>query len=208
MEYPEESKRRRTKRDNEDREHTCECGKKYSSYQALYTHKKSKHFDKTANQGNQVGKKAKHKPPTLSCIEETQTKVNKVQAVVIESSKKCNSTEGYKTCDDVFKEYLHKMRKKINDEQFATLKCCMYALRECLNKNYEKVDPNYFFCNDLFTVTEKSSLIPNVYNYFKLEYLPRAYPGQVKTDEVHIIFEFCKWLNKKNYTDLEIALID
>jgi hypothetical protein len=208
MEFSTDTKRRRSKRDNENRNYSCECGKKYLSYQALYTHKKSKHFGTSTTQENRSEKKVKHKPQPASYKEETQTKVHKVQAVIIESSKSCKNFEINKTCDEAFKEYLKKMRKKINDEQFATLKCCMYALRECLNKNYEKVDPNYFLCNDLYTVTEKPNLIPNVYNYFIFEYLPSEYRGQVKTDEVHFIFEFCNWLNKKNYTDLEIALID
>ena len=98
------------------------------------------------------------------------------------------------------------MRRKINDEHFAALKCSMTILRECINKNYHKIDSNYFLSCDLYTATERPTLIPNIFNFFVLNYLPTEYPNHTKTDEVHFIIEFCKWLNKKKYTDLEVSV--
>lgn len=42
----ESKKKRRTRNDEEGRDFTCTCGKKYLSYPALYTHIKTKHNGK------------------------------------------------------------------------------------------------------------------------------------------------------------------
>lgn len=204
MDQSTDPKKRRSRTDSEGRNYICDCGKKYFSYQALYTHKKSKHTKFTPSQESQVEKKSSPKFILMKTQPEFHVRPRKILPNEYEHRKTTAKQDNYKTCDDVFREYLCKLRKKLNDEQFATLKCSMNALRECLNKNSEKADPNYFLTHGLYTTTEKPNLIPNVCNFFISEFLPREYPSYVMTDEVHFIFEFCIWLHKKRYTDLEI----
>ena len=205
MEASDDKKRRRSKTDSEGRNFQCECGKKYLSYQALYTHKKTKHSNSNPTPQSSTNKRACPKTLTVQSEEGKEDKgLNQVP--IFDNVAKWTRKGSKGTCDDVFKEYLQKMRKKVDDEQFAALKCSMNALRECINKNSHKVDSNYFLCDDLYTVTEKPALIPNICNYFVLDYLPTEYPNHVKNDEIHFILEFCKWLNKKKYTDLLIAM--
>lgn len=205
MENSIDSKKRRSRNDSEGRNFICDCGKKYFSYQALYTHKKSKHAKFTPSQ---VSHKEKPSAPKFILSKSQQERSQKSYSNEYELISNTVKNDDLKTCDDAFREYLCKLRKKLNDEQFATLKCSIHALRECLNRNTERVDPNYFFSDDLYTMIEKPNLIPNVCNFFISEYLPREYPGYVRTDEVHFIFEFCLWLNKKKYTDIEIEVSD
>jgi hypothetical protein len=205
MEATDDKKKRRSKTDSKGRDYLCECGKKYLSYQALYTHKKTKHPDVDFPKNSSNSKPSYSKLPKSVKFEEGQLEVTHSQ-VPFENNSKWTKRGSKGTCDDVFREYLQKMRKKVDDGQFATLKCSMTALRECINKNSHKVDQNYFLSDDLFTVTEKPALIPNICNFFVLEYLPNEYPNHVKTDEIHFILEFCKWLYKKKYTVLGITM--
>jgi hypothetical protein len=40
---PQKRQQRRKRKDSDNRDFSCECGKKYLSYAAVYTHVKTKH---------------------------------------------------------------------------------------------------------------------------------------------------------------------
>ena len=59
-----DKKKRRSKKDSDGRSYTCECGKSYLSYQALYTHKRTKHTD-SQQQIDETPKKKRGRPKGL-----------------------------------------------------------------------------------------------------------------------------------------------
>ena len=205
MESNNDKKKRRSKPNTAVKDFQCECGKRYQTYQSLHNHKKANHSTENLSFKSPSAKPAYSKIQTASNEVENRD-TNLAQIPIFENFHQITCRSSKQTCDDVLKEYLKKMRKKVNDEHFAALKCSMTVLRECINKNSHKIDSNYFLSGDLYTVTEKPDLIPNICNFFVLNYLPTEFPNHSKTDEVHFILEFCKWLNKKKYTDLEISM--
>jgi hypothetical protein len=209
MDASESKKKRRSKMDNEGRVYSCDCGKSYFSYQALYTHKKTKHLESAILEERPKKKRGRPKRTKEDSENEDVKEEEVVLDAIARKMKKFSEIETpAETCDEAFAEYLVvKQRKLGTNEAFQAIKSSVYYLRDCVNRNYEKVDPAAFLGNEVdYTSTEKPAMIPNVCNYYMLEYLPKEKETFDKDKEIEFMLDFCKWLNEKNYTDLEIAV--
>ena len=208
MDKSEGKKKRRSKADNEGRAYSCECGKSYFSYQALYTHKKTKHSDNVIEEEAPKKKRGRPRIHKHTSEEESQAESIPQDDPISEKMILLANNEGNGTCDEVFAEYLlFKQNNNLTEKEYATIKNSIYSLRDCVNKSYEKLDPNNFLENDVdYTISEKPAMIPNICNFYIIEYLPKEKPSYDKEKEIQFMLDFCKWLNEKNYTELEIAI--
>lgn len=206
MKSSEGKKKRRSKADSEGRTYTCECGKSYFSYQALYTHKKTKHSDTITPEDLPKKKRGRPKLNKSPLNEEQEVETSQPQDPISEKMKNFIKEAQNKTCDEVFAEFLLKKKKAEDQERYLEIKNSIYALRDCINKHSDKVDSNNFFSDEAYTASEKPNLIPNICNFYIMKYLPAERPEHEKQKEIDFMMGFCEWLNEENYTDLEISI--
>jgi hypothetical protein len=156
-----EKSKRRSKKDNQNREYTCTCGKNYLSYPALYTHVKTKH--------------EQMKPD-----------------VVVKKK--------IRNCNDVFEVFLNIKGGELKYKSFIEL------LKNCLNERGYQMDcenPDAEYC-----AAKKPANIPNIANYFLIQYLPFTSPEYDIGEATDLIEEFCQWLHSKKHTKYVIERIN
>lgn len=200
MENTEAKRKRRSKAEQEGRNYICECGKTYFSQQALLVHKKSKHSDSL--QPEELIKKKRGRPRLSNEISQSNT-AELTDSVKI---KNCVKKQKRETCDEIFSEFLEEKEKEVISEKFAEVKKTIYSLRDCINKYSDRIDLNDFLSHDDFTVTEKPELIPNIFEFYIEEFMPKNQMDFDRRREAGRVNEFFQWLRMKNYTQVEIAL--
>lgn len=207
MEANEAKKKRRSKADSEGRSYTCECGKSYFSYQALYTHKKTKHSESISVEDLPKKKRGRPRLNKPSMDDEPLPNLVSNNDPITNIMKTWNETEKSGTCDEIFAEFLIEKQGKLPEDEYKAAKASVYNLRDCINKNYERLDAeNFLEYESEYTVCEKPGMIPNISNFYIIEFLPKEISDSEKDREIQFMLEFCKWLNENNYTDLEIAI--
>lgn len=202
-----EKKKRRSKKDSEGRSHTCECGKSYLSYQALYTHKRSKHTD--PDKFDQDLKKKRGRPKGARSLLSSYDPASPLGEHVL-AERIVRWTENKKNicCDDVFAEFLIEKAKFLSKKDYRNIAYSITNLRTCINKHYhEMIESSSDDLDEEYTTVRNSALIPKISNIYILDFLPRNNIGFDKEFEVQFMFEFCSWLTKKNYTELEVSII-
>ncbi|OMJ86066.1 hypothetical protein SteCoe_12503 [Stentor coeruleus] len=207
MEPNQDKKKRRSKKDSEGRSFMCECGKAYLSYQALYAHKKVKHSDTISQEDFPKKKRGRPRQNNVINKEEVLSSLPSKDDPIAQIIKNWNETESKGTCDEAFAKYLMFKHSKLSEVEYQALRASVYSLRDCVNKYYERLDTENFLENESeYTITEKPAMIPNISNFYIIEFLPREKPIHDKKKEISFMLEFCRWLNEQNYTDLEIAI--
>ena len=202
-----EKKKRRSKKDSEGRSHTCECGKSYLSYQALYTHRRSKHAD--PDKFDQDLKKKRGRPKGARSLLSSYDPASPLgEHVLAERIVKWTESKKNPCCDDVFAEFLIEKAKFLSKKDYRNIAYSTTNLRTCINKHYhEMIESSSDDLDEEYTTVRNSALIPKISNIYILDFLPRNNIGFDKEFEVQFMFEFCSWLTKKNYTELEVSII-
>ena len=206
MDTLEDHKKRRSKKDSQGRIFTCHCGKSYLSYQALYTHKRSKHAELIPNDENTKKKRGR---PKGSKTETTYDPCFPLgNNPLAEKIAKFKDFERINNCDTVFAEFLMDRSKKLSKKEYKSLANSVIYLRDCINMNYNLLnDSNFIGQNQEYTKSNTPDLIPKISNVYILKYLPENKTNYNKDSEVQFMLEICDWLMSKNYTDLEVTVI-
>ena len=109
--------------------------------------------------------------------------------------------------DSIFFFYLKEFHKSVNDKYFWFMLKFVILFRESLNqskKYFVKNNENKTFCQ-LFN----AEIIPELCNEFCLDFMePYDYFGLNKEELIELIQHFCYWLNAKQYTQLQLGLIN
>ena len=208
MESSDRKKKRRSKADSEGRTYNCECGKSYFSYQALYTHKKTKHSDSITQEDLPKKKRGRPKLNKSPRNDSQEIECSQIQHPIDEKMKNLGKITNLRTCDDVFAKYLQIKEKELRTEHYLEVKRSVFSLRACINKHSDRLDQNNIISNDDYTATERPLLIPNICNFYIMNFLPKDRPEHDRQNEINFMLDFCSWLNDNDYTDLEIAITD
>ena len=200
-----EARKRRSKTEKEGRNHVCTCGKSYLSYQALYTHKRSKHSSGTPQKTSLNKKRGRPKKQF-----DTQYDPIKLlsESSLSQKLKDFADSSPPVSCDDIFTEYLHENSKTLSKKDFKQLIINITNFRNCINKNYKQQE----HCSNLedlqeFTALKNPAYLPTISNLYILTYLPDLKLEYDLKQEVEFVLGFCKWLLSKNYTEYELSLI-
>ena len=133
-----EKKKRRSKKDSEGRSHTCECGKSYLSYQALYTHRRSKHAD--PDKFDQDLKKKRGRPKGARSLLSSYDPASPLgEHVLAERIVKWTESKKNPCCDDVFAEFLIEKAKFLSKKDYRNIAYSTTNLRTCINKHYHEM---------------------------------------------------------------------
>lgn len=203
-----DKKKRRSKKDSDGRSYTCDCGKSYLSYQALYTHKRTKHTEQ--QQIEEVPKKKRGRPKGLKSLHsEFDPSFPLGENPLAWKMQHWRENEKTETCDDVFAEYLIQQAKCLSKKEYKLLASSVLGLRECINRNFKQLnDGTSLNENEEYTKIKSPDSLPKISNIYVLTYLPQHKPEHDKEAEVNFILSFCNWLTEKNYTDLEVAVLN
>ena len=110
--------------------------------------------------------------------------------------------------DGIFFFYLKEFYKNVNAEYFWFMIKFIVLFRECINKlraNLVKKEKS----NKLYSEIYNSENIPEICNDFVLEFMePYDYFGLNKDELIELIQHFCYWLNLKQYTQLNLSLLN
>ena len=206
MEKISDTRKRRSKKEIEGRDYTCECGKSYLSYQALYTHKRTKHADPVKLED--IPKKKRGRPRgnnSLNSIYDPLT----ILGNHILGKKLSEMTDFSKatTCDEHFVEFISEKSKILNKKEFKSLAHSIVNLRNCINKFSAELNDS---CNEdsEYTTVKSSALLPKISNVYLFNYLPESKQEYDFEGEVEFVMDYCAWLCEKNYTDLQLSLIN
>jgi hypothetical protein len=206
MDTQAEKKKRRSKKDAEGRTHTCECGKSYLSYQALYTHRRTKHADPVKTEAEAKKKRGRPKGVrSISSFYDPATPLGEHVLATRISAWKENKKPT--CCDDVFAEFLIEKSKLLSKKDYRNIAYSITNLRTCINKHYHEMIESSLDYLEEYTTMKNAALIPKISNIYILDFLPKNNIGFDKDFEVQFMFEFCSWLTKKTYTDLEVSLL-
>jgi hypothetical protein len=178
------------------------------SYQALYTHKRTKHADPVKSE--EVPKKKRGRP-----------RGNKSSSMVYDPAsilgdsvlgKKLGEMKDFSksvTCDDHFTEFLSEKSKIMNKKEFKRCARSIVNLRTCLNQFHVELND---ICKDEadleYTALRSSALVPKISNVYLFNYLPESKLEYDFEREVEFVMTFCEWLCEKNYSDLQLSLIN
>ena len=203
-----DKKKRRSKKDSDGRSYTCECGKSYLSYQALYTHKRTKHTD-SQQQIDETPKKKRGRPKGLKLDRsEFDPCFPLGDSPLVKKIQQWRATENHRTCDDAFAEFLMEKSTKSLRKEYKSIAASILSLRECINKHYKELnDTSILEDGQDYTKNKNAVLLPKISNVYVLNYLPENRPDHNKETEVNFMLNFCAWLMEKNYTDLEVAVL-
>lgn len=208
METQGDKKKRRSKKDSDGRSYTCECGKSYLSYQALYTHKRTKHIDLIKQEDEP--KKKRGRPKGIKSLQNSYDPASPLGDHVL--AKKIQDWKENRRplcCDEVFAEFLIEKSKFLSKREYRNIAGSVINLRNCLNKHYVELnEPNIEDLEQDYTAVKGSGLLPKISNIYVLNFLPKNNIEFDKDFEVQFMLEFCEWLTKKNYTDLEVSIIE
>ena len=109
--------------------------------------------------------------------------------------------------DCIFFLYLQEFYKYVNEKYFWFMLKFIILFRECLNqmkKNIIKRGDNKVYCQ-----LYNAEIIPEICNDFILIFLePYDYYGLNKEELIELIQHFCYWLNVKQFTQLQLSLIN
>ena len=132
-------------------------------------------------------------------VQECFNAINKIEEPL-------NKIQSY-NLDGTFFIYLKEFYKNASVEYFWFMIKFIVLLRECINKskaNLVKKDENKSY-SQIFN----SENVPEIFNEFILEFMePYDYFGLNKDELIELIQHFCYWLNIKQYTQLNISLLN
>lgn len=200
------TRKRRSKVEKEGRVHFCACGKGYLSYQALYTHRRTKHSAPCQDDlDDKISKRGRPKKSSESLYDPMLLIPN---PKLLEKFKNFTEFTESVSCDDIFAEYLFEKSKIYNKKDYKRLVNSIINLRNCLNKYYEQQE----FCQKIpsseeYTAVRNSAYLPTISNVYILKYLPELKTEYDLKHEVEFFLEFCKWLEDKNYTEYELSVV-
>ena len=206
MEKKSDIRKRRSKKEIEGRNHTCECGKSYLSYQALYTHKRTKHADPIKLED--IPKKKRGRPRGNNSQSSQYDPVSILGSHIL-GKKLSEMTDFSKatTCDEHFVEFISEKSKIFNKKEFKSMAHSIVNLRNCINKYSVELNDN---CKEdiEYTSVKSSALLPKISNVYLFNYLPESKVEYDFESEVEFVMAYCAWLCDKNYTDLQLSLIN
>ncbi len=132
-------------------------------------------------------------------VQECFNAINKIEEPL-------NKIQSY-NLDGTFFIYLKEFYKNASVEYFWFMIKFIVLLRECINKskaNLVKKEENKSY-SQIFN----SENVPEIFNEFILEFMePYDYFGLNKDELIELIQHFCYWLNIKQYTQLNISLLN
>ena len=109
--------------------------------------------------------------------------------------------------DSIFFFYLKEFHKSVNDKYFWFMLKFVILFRESLNQSKKYFVKNYE--NKTFCQLFNAEIIPELCNEFCLDFMePYDYFGLNKEELIELIQHFCYWLNAKQYTQLQLGLIN
>ena len=118
-----------------------------------------------------------------------------------------NKIQSY-NLDNIFFFYLKEFYKYINDKYFWFMMKFVILFRECINKSKKdliKLDNE----NKEYSQLYNAEVVPEMCNEFILDFMePYEYYGMNKDEIIELIQHFCYWLGIKQYTQLQINLIN
>jgi hypothetical protein len=207
MDTLQDKKKRRSKKDSDGRFHACECGKSYLSYQALYTHKRTKHIE--AIQIEEAPKKKRGRPKGMKPgPSEYDPCFPLGDNPLVQRIHTWKDIEKKDTCDDIFAEFLIERSKTLSKKEYRYTAGRILGLRDCINKSYHVLNDNSITAmNEDYTKIKGPGLLPKISNEYILNYLPSSKPEHDKEVEVKFMLDLCNWLMEKNYTDLEVSVL-
>ena len=200
-----DTKKRRSKKDLEGRLYTCECGKSYLSYQALYTHKRVKHTEVIIQED--IPKKKRGRPKGIKSVTNDYDFSSPLADSPLCQRMKA-FLEGVKqnSCDDAFVEFLLDRAKILSRKEYLSLAMSVLNLRDCINKNYKEIDDKPILDTEEYSAVRDPRSVPKISNAYILDFLPIHNPEHDKNAEIDFVLEFCNWLIDKNYTELEVSI--
>lgn len=200
------TRKRRSKVEKEGRVHFCTCGKSYLSYQALYTHKRTKHsVPQKTEQNDNIGKRGRPKKSSETHYDPILLITN---PTISEKLKNFTEFTEPVTCDEIFTEFLYEKSKIYCKKDYKRLVNSIISLRNCVNKYYEEQEHCPKFHNsEEYTVIRNSAYLPTISNVYILKYLPELNIEYDLKHEVEFLLEFCKWLEDKHYTEYELSMV-
>lgn len=119
---------------------------------------------------------------------------------------KIGPSEGNKSSDLVFREYLKSIEPKCNSTFFLFAVKFVTLFRECINKCKGSSGEKQY------TEDHNAESVPDLCNEFVTEFLESAdYFGlnseEMKSEIIEIIQHFCYWLFSNNYTTSRLTLL-
>ena len=120
-----------------------------------------------------------------------------------------NKIQSY-NLDCIFFFYLKEFYKYVNDKYFWFLLKFIILFRECINKSrkdlIKKENENE---NKEYSQLYNAEIVPEICNEFLLDFMePYDYYGMNKDELIELIQHFCYWLGIKQFTQLQISLIN
>ena len=202
-----DKKKRRSKKDSDGRSYTCDCGKSYLSYQALYTHKRTKHTELL--QITETPKKKRGRPKGLKTFHnEFDPSFPLGDTPLARKVQNWKDIEKTGSCDDAFAEYLVFQSKKVLKKEYKSLASSIISLRDCINKNFHTFhDGTLLEIGEEYTRAKPPESVPKISNVYVIDYLPKHRPDYDKNIEVRFMLDFSNWLTEMNYTDLEVSVL-
>ena len=109
--------------------------------------------------------------------------------------------------DGIFFLYLKEFYKYVNEKYFWFMLKFIILFRECLNLSKKNIIKSGE--NKVYTQLYNAEIIPEMFNEFILDFLePYDCFGLNKEELIELIQHFCYWLNLKQYTQLQLSLIN
>ena len=113
--------------------------------------------------------------------------------------------------DQLFFNYLKEFSKKVNDDYLWFMIKFIVLFRECINlKNKGLIRPENKTNNrELFTQIYNAETVPEICNYFFLDFLlPYDNFGLNKDELIELVQHFCYWLYINQYTQSHLTLLE
>jgi hypothetical protein len=113
--------------------------------------------------------------------------------------------------DQLFFNYLKEFSKKTNEDYLWFMTKFIVLFRECINiKRKDLIKPENKINNrELYTQIYNAETVPEICNYFFLEFLePYDGFGLNKDESIHLIQHFCYWLYINHYTQSHLTLLE
>ena len=124
-----------------------------------------------------------------------------------------------KSIDQIFAEFLNKISSFVNVVFYQKIVFVLILLRDCLNTFYFKLNLSRLSQlseltdSTLFTQCYNAEHVPEISNYFVLEYLDRKSIYSIfasiqtsKEEIIAIIKNFCHWLFLNDYTSFKLSV--
>ena len=118
-----------------------------------------------------------------------------------------NKIQSY-NLDCIFFFYLKEFYKYVNEKYFWFMLKFIILFREYINKSKKDLIQNKNE-NKEYSQLYNAEIVPEMCNEFILDFMePYEYYGMNKDELIELIQHFCNWLGIKQYTELQITLIN